>query len=189
MNPGPDTSYVSESPWSNSQSKGSTFTPWSSNVSLILYVFTLCQPQWRLVHVGLHLIFSQELFPHIFHYFITSVTLSVNVFTPTPKTLCLVPCRLQSFQRMGSPKSNEICLLKFHIYKVICDTGAYVLFLFIFLHSTLIFPCLYRVPKCPRSSNQLPGVHFNEDLFLAWEEFLGSPQTRISFFFNVSVTD
>ena len=127
MNPGPDTSDVAESLWSNSQPKGTTSTPWSSNVSLILSVFTLCQPQWRLVHVGLHLNFTQELFPQILHYFTTSVTLSVNVFTPTLKTLCVVPCRLHSFQRMGSLKSNEICLLKSHIYKVICDTGAYLL--------------------------------------------------------------
>lgn len=38
MNLGPDTSYSSESPWHNSQPKGTTFTPWSSNFSLILDV-------------------------------------------------------------------------------------------------------------------------------------------------------
>ena len=153
MNPGPDTCYVSESPWSNLQPKGTTLTPWSSNVSLILYDFTLCQPQWRLVHVALHLIFTQELSPCIFHYFITSVTLSVNKFTPTFKMLYLVPCRLQSFQRNGLLKSNEICLLKFHIYKVIWDTGAYLL-----ACSSFYLPLLYPHLSLPLQSTKMSHI-------------------------------
>lgn len=39
---------------------------------------------------------------------------------------------------MGSLKSNEICLLKFHIYKVLCDTGAYLLFIFLALPSSFL---------------------------------------------------
>lgn len=62
-------------------------------------------------------------------------------------------CRLQSFQRMGSLKSNEICWLKFHIYMVVCDTGAYLL-----TYSSFYLPLLYLHFSLPLQSTKMPLI-------------------------------
>lgn len=133
----------------------------------------------RLVQVGLNLIFTQGLFSHIFNHFVNSVTLSVTDFTPPPSKPCNWQVRL--LPKNGFTNINEICLLKCHTYKVILLL-TYLPTLILNLPLLYPYPSLsLRAPKCPDHLIQLPGVPFNEDLFLAEEEFLECPQTHISF--------
>lgn len=140
----------------------------------------LCQPQWWLVHVGLHLIFTQELFPHILRYFITSITLFVNIFPSTPKTLCLMLFRLQSFQMETTQKQWHLSAYISHLYQYLWDTGAYLLTCFFLpsfaLPSSFLAFTNYQ-NACDQLTNSLDSISI---FFLTWEEFLGSPQTCIS---------
>lgn len=90
---------------------------------------------------------------------------------------CLA-CHNPSEERHHSKAMTFACLSfifrRFYVTLLLTSLPA---LLSVFLFSAHIFPCLYKVPQHPISPNHLPGVHFNEDLFLTREEFLGSSQT------------